>query len=88
MMISTIALSPTTFESDIGDRVTKANMAQVLNSQAYMLYYCKTYLEYRPHATPSYVLAREHEARREEERQREKEAAYTKEVDDALLEIL
>jgi ubiquitin carboxyl-terminal hydrolase 22/27/51 len=88
MMISTTALSPNPFDSDIDDRVTKANMAQVLNSQAYMLFYCKTYLEYRPHATPSYVLAREHEARREEERQREKEAAQSKEVDEALLEIL
>jgi ubiquitin carboxyl-terminal hydrolase 22/27/51 len=53
-----------------------------------MLFYCKKRLDYKPHATPSYVLARENEARREEEREREKEAAKVKELDDALLGLI
>jgi ubiquitin carboxyl-terminal hydrolase 22/27/51 len=53
-----------------------------------MLFYCKKHLDYRPHVTPTYVLSREHEARREEEREREKEAARVKELDDELMEML
>jgi ubiquitin carboxyl-terminal hydrolase 22/27/51 len=60
----------------------------MLSSQAYMLFYCKQRLDYRPHATPSYVLARESEARREEEREREKEASRSREIDDALLGLV
>jgi ubiquitin carboxyl-terminal hydrolase 22/27/51 len=59
----------------------------MLTSPAYMLFYCKKHLDYRPHSTPSYILTRENEAKREEEREREKEAARVKELDDALLEI-
>jgi ubiquitin carboxyl-terminal hydrolase 22/27/51 len=69
-------------------RVTKSDTSTVLNSPAYMLLYCKKRLDYKPHATPSYVLARENEARREEEREREKEAAKVKELDDALLGLI
>lgn len=69
-------------------RVTPATLATVLNTPAYMCFYVKRHLDYKPYQTPTYILTREHEARREEEREREKEAARTKEVDDALLSMI
>ncbi|KAF5379838.1 hypothetical protein D9615_005767 [Tricholomella constricta] len=67
------------------DKVTPSNLGACLNSPAYMCFYVKRHLDYKPHMTPTYVLARETEAVREKEMEKEKEAARMKEVEDALL---
>ncbi|KAJ7676488.1 hypothetical protein B0H14DRAFT_2423497, partial [Mycena olivaceomarginata] len=56
-----------------------------LGSPAYMCFYVKRHLDYKPHTTPSYVLTRETEAVREKEMEREKELARIKEFEEALL---
>lgn len=70
------------------DKVTHSSLGACLKSQAYMCFYVKRHLDYKPYVTPSYVVAREAEAIKEKEREREREAALTKEVDDALLEYV
>ncbi|PIL35646.1 hypothetical protein GSI_02376 [Ganoderma sinense ZZ0214-1] len=67
------------------DKVTHSTLGACLGSQAYMCFYVKRHLDYRPYVTPSYITAREQEAVKEKEREREKEAARMREVDDALL---
>lgn len=66
-------------------RVTKSNLGACLGSLAYMCFYVKRHLDYKPYMTPTYVLARETEAVREKEQELEKERARIKEVEDALL---
>jgi len=66
-------------------RVTHSSLEAVLKSTAYMLFYVKRHLDYKPYSRPSYVLTRETEAFKEREKEREKEAARMKEVEDALL---
>lgn len=66
-------------------RVTPSSLGECLRSQAYMCFYVKRHLDYKPYMTPSYVVAREAEAFKEKEREREKEAALAKELDDAIL---
>ncbi|KAJ7881755.1 hypothetical protein B0H14DRAFT_2340180 [Mycena olivaceomarginata] len=67
------------------DKVTPASLGSVLASPAYMCFYVKRHLDYKPHTTPSYVLTRETEAVREKEMEREKELARIKEFEEALL---
>ncbi|KAI1797193.1 cysteine proteinase [Ganoderma leucocontextum] len=67
------------------DKVTHSTLGACLNSQAYMCFYVKRHLDYKPNVTPSYVVTREQEAVKEKEREREKEAARMREVEDALL---
>ncbi|KAJ7692121.1 hypothetical protein B0H17DRAFT_1061969 [Mycena rosella] len=67
------------------DKVTHATLGACLGSNAYMCFYVKRHLDYKPHTVPSYVLTRETEAVREKEMEREKERARIKEVEDALL---
>lgn len=67
------------------DKVTHSTLGACLGSQAYMCFYVKRRLEYKPNTTPSYKIAREAEAIKEKEREREKEAARMREVEDALL---
>ncbi|TBU33545.1 cysteine proteinase [Dichomitus squalens] len=67
------------------DKVTHSTLGACLNSQAYMCFYVKRHLDYKPYVTPSYVVTREQEAVKEKEREREKEAARMREVEDALL---
>jgi len=67
------------------DKVTHSTLGKCLKSQAYMCFYVKKHLDYKPYVTPSYVVAREAEAVKEKEREREKEAALMREVEDALL---
>lgn len=69
-------------------RVTHSTLSACLISQAYMCFYVKKHLDYKPYVTPSYVVTREQEAVKEREKEREKEAkeaARMKEVEDALL---
>ena len=66
-------------------RVTNTSLATVLASAAYMCFYVKRHLDYKPYMTPSYIVAREAEAVKEKEREREKEAALMREVEDDLL---
>lgn len=68
-------------------RVTASSLGDCLQSNAYMCFYVKRRLEYKPHARPTYVLIRETEAVREKE-ERDKEAAKIKEIDDALLAVI
>ncbi|KAG5636226.1 hypothetical protein H0H81_008733 [Sphagnurus paluster] len=70
------------------DKVIPSNLGACLNSAAYMCFYVKRHLDYKPHMTPTYILARETEAVREKELEREKEAARMKEVDDDLLGMI
>ncbi|KAJ6524236.1 hypothetical protein DFH09DRAFT_1264332 [Mycena vulgaris] len=63
------------------DKVTHATLGACLNSNAYMCFYVKRHLDYKPHTIPSYVLTRETEAVRE----KEKELARIKEFEEALL---
>ncbi|KAF8963160.1 hypothetical protein BDZ97DRAFT_2017931 [Flammula alnicola] len=67
------------------DKVTPSSLGACLNSAAYMCFYVKRHLDYKPYMTPSYVLTRENEAMREKELEKEKEAAREKELEDALL---
>ncbi|KAI0749382.1 cysteine proteinase [Daedaleopsis nitida] len=70
------------------DKVTHSSLGACLSSQAYMCFYVKKHLDYKPYVTPSYVVTREQEAVREREKEREKEAkeaARMREVEDALL---
>jgi len=67
------------------DKVTHSSLGICLSSQAYMCFYVKRYLDYKPYTTPSYKVTREAEAVKEKEREREKEAARMREVEDALL---
>ncbi|KAI9057312.1 cysteine proteinase [Trametes sanguinea] len=73
------------------DKVTHATLRACLNSQAYMCFYVKRHLDYKPYVTPSYVVTREQEAVKEKEREREKEmkeAARQKELDEELLAVI
>ncbi|KAJ7640045.1 hypothetical protein DFH06DRAFT_1283771 [Mycena polygramma] len=67
------------------DKVTPASLGSVLASPAYMCFYVKRHLDYKPYMTPTYVLTRETEAVREKEMEREKELARIKEFEEALL---
>ncbi|KAI0368632.1 cysteine proteinase [Pilatotrama ljubarskyi] len=67
------------------DKVTHTTLSACLNSQAYMCFYVKRHLDYKPWMTPSYMLIREQAAAKEKEREREKEAARMREVEDELL---
>jgi len=74
------------------DKVIHSNLATCLSSSAYMCFYVKRHLDYKPYVKPSYILARETEAAKEKELEREKElekekeaAARMKEVEDDLL---
>ncbi|KAJ6568652.1 hypothetical protein B0H19DRAFT_1024019 [Mycena capillaripes] len=67
------------------DTVTPASLGSVLASPAYMCFYVKRHLDYKPYTTPTYVLTRETEAVREKEIEREKELARVKEFEEALL---
>ena len=66
-------------------RVTHSSFGACLNSAAYMCFYVKRLLDYKPVTTPSYVLMRETEAAREKELEKEKELARMKELEDDLL---
>lgn len=63
-------------------------MGSCLSSPAYMCFYVKRHLDYKPYMTPSYVLTRETEAVREKEMEKEKKAAREREVEDALLAMI
>ncbi|KAF8525841.1 cysteine proteinase [Hysterangium stoloniferum] len=71
------------------DKVYPSTLQNCLNSMAYMCFYVKRHLDYKPYQRPSYALKRETEAVREREREKElekeKEAARMREVEDALL---
>ncbi|KIJ52615.1 hypothetical protein M422DRAFT_26189 [Sphaerobolus stellatus SS14] len=71
------------------DKVHLATLQECLNSVAYMCFYVKRHLDYKPYQRPSYVLKRETEAVRAKEKEleleKEREAARMREVEDALL---
>ncbi|KAF8591122.1 cysteine proteinase [Ramaria rubella] len=71
------------------DKLYPSSLQECLNSIAYMCFYVKRHLDYKPYQRPSYVLKRETEVVREREREiemeKEKEAARIREVEDALL---
>ncbi|KAJ3540483.1 hypothetical protein NM688_g6220 [Phlebia brevispora] len=70
------------------DKVTHSTLGACLNSQAYMCFYVKRHLDYKPYETPSYMKAREAEVLKEKEREREREreeAARQRELEDDLL---
>ncbi|TEB19403.1 cysteine proteinase [Coprinellus micaceus] len=59
------------------DKVTHTSLSAVLASNAYMCFYVKRHLDYKPYQTPTYVLMREKEEQKERERElkeREREA--------------
>ncbi|KXN82983.1 Ubiquitin carboxyl-terminal hydrolase 22, partial [Leucoagaricus sp. SymC.cos] len=55
------------------DKVTHSSLSACLQSSAYMLFYVKRHLNYKPNIVPSYIRMRETEAVREKERELEKE---------------
>lgn len=67
------------------DKVAVSSLGACLSSVAYMCFYVKRNLDYKPHVTPSYVKSREQEAIREREQENLTLAARMKEVEDALL---
>ncbi|EPQ54170.1 cysteine proteinase [Gloeophyllum trabeum ATCC 11539] len=67
------------------DKISASSLNECLQSRAYMCFYVKRHLDYKPYAKPSYILTREVELQKEKEREREKELARMKEVEDALL---
>ena len=69
-------------------RVTHSTLGECLASQAYMCFYVKRHLDYKPYVLPSYIQAREAEMQKEKERELQKireRQAMDKEVEDALL---
>jgi ubiquitin carboxyl-terminal hydrolase 22/27/51 len=60
----------------------------VLASTAYLLFYVKRSLDYKPLVKPTYVITRETEALKEKEREREKEMKLSQEIDEELMSIL
>ncbi|KIL65738.1 hypothetical protein M378DRAFT_197865 [Amanita muscaria Koide BX008] len=62
------------------DKVTHTTLGACLKSTAYMCFYVKRHLDYKPNMTPSYVRAREKEMEKEK-----REVAKLKELDDAIL---
>lgn len=66
-------------------RVSHSSLDVALKSSAYMVFYVKRHLDYKPFSQPTYKVTRESEANREKEKERVKEAARMKEVEDALL---
>lgn len=69
------------------DKITPSTLGACLKSQAYMCFYVKRHLDYKPYMTPSYIKAREAEAAKEKEREREKEVARIKEAEKAEKEL-
>ncbi|KAI0750552.1 cysteine proteinase [Irpex lacteus] len=67
------------------DKVTHSTLGACLASQAYMCFYVKRHLDYKPYVLPSYIQAREAEMQKERERELQKQRAMEREVEDALL---
>ncbi|EPS95951.1 hypothetical protein FOMPIDRAFT_152388 [Fomitopsis schrenkii] len=69
------------------DKVSHSSLRACLSSrsQAYMCFYVKKHLDYKPYVTPSYKVAREAEAVKEKRREKEEAAARMREVEAALL---
>jgi len=67
------------------EKVTPRTLTQCLRSSAYMCFYVKKHLDYKPYMTPTYVLIREGEIVKEKQREREKELERMKEVENDLL---
>lgn len=70
------------------EKVTPSTLSDCLASNAYMCFYVKRHLDYKPYMKPTYLLARENDIVREQAMEREKEAARMKEVDDALMAMV
>ncbi|KAG1830548.1 hypothetical protein EV424DRAFT_1578450, partial [Suillus variegatus] len=70
------------------DKVTPSTLSDCLASNAYMCFYVKRHLDYKPYVKPTYLVAREKDIVREQAMEREKEAARMKEVDDALIAMV
>ncbi|KAH7884812.1 hypothetical protein F5I97DRAFT_2039828, partial [Phlebopus sp. FC_14] len=70
------------------DKVTLSNLGACLGSNAYMCFYVKRHLDYKPYMKPTYRVARENDIVREQEQEKLKEAARMKEVDDALMAMI
>ncbi|PPQ95457.1 hypothetical protein CVT26_008476 [Gymnopilus dilepis] len=54
------------------DKVTPSTLGACLASNAYMCFYVKRYLDYKPNTVPSYVRSREQEMMREKEVEKER----------------
>ncbi|KAI9566917.1 hypothetical protein HD554DRAFT_1077339 [Boletus coccyginus] len=67
------------------DRVTPSNLGACLSSNAYMCFYVKRHLDYKPYMKPTYRQTRDNDIVREQEQEKLKEMARMKEVDDALM---
>lgn len=69
-------------------RVTPTTLSKALASTAYMCFFVKRHLDYKPFVPPTYKVAREAEAIKEREKEREKQQSRMREVEDALLNII
>lgn len=67
------------------EKVTPSTLGTCLNSNAYMCFYVKRHLDYKPYMKPTYRVARENDIVREQEQEKMRELARMKEVDDALM---
>lgn len=70
------------------DKVTLSSLGACLSSNAYMCFYVKRHLEYKPHMKPTYRVARDKDiVKEEQEKMREKARVkdVDREVDDALM---
>jgi ubiquitin carboxyl-terminal hydrolase 22/27/51 len=67
------------------EKVTLSNLTACLDSNAYMCFYVKRHLDYKPYMKPSYRQARDQDIVREQEEEKLKEKARMKEVEDALM---
>lgn len=70
-----------------GHRVARSSLSACLGSttNAYMCFYVKRHLDYKPDMKPTYRVARENDIVREQEQEKLREMARMKEVDDALM---
>lgn len=85
MMTSKSSLHVLLHLLSLNARVTPATLGQCLKASAYMLFYVKRHLDYKPYVTPSYVVTRETELAKERQREKDKEQERMREVEDALL---
>ncbi|KAL4074742.1 hypothetical protein V8B97DRAFT_1868021 [Scleroderma yunnanense] len=67
------------------DKVTLSSLGSCLSSNAYMCFYAKRHLDYKPHMKPTYRVARDNDIVKEQEQEKLREMARMKEVDDALM---
>ncbi|KAG9316072.1 hypothetical protein JVU11DRAFT_3740 [Chiua virens] len=67
------------------DKVALSDLGTCLKSNAYMCFYVKRHLDYKPYTKPTYRVTRDNDIVREQEQEKLKELARNKEVEEAIM---